>query len=603
MTPSSYFHDIPIAMARKLMSTPLGQFEPTTLLAIAVATALAAVVAYRRITLHLRRRRFQLEHGCQPPPSFRLMDSIFGLAQFSGRRKAAKEHRLLQYASKNFQTLGPTWRSNVFGQEVILTIQPENIKTFLSLKFKEYGLGNRERTLGPLLGRGIFTSDGEPWAHSRAMIRPNFTRDQVADLASLERHVQALLRLLPRDDPSAVVDLQERFFQLTIDSATEFLFGQSTHTLEAAAKGGADGAADFANDFTVAQRWCAERGRVGMVRPIHDLFGGGAGPRAIKNCHAFVDRFVDEAVRYREKVAAPGDDDAKLPDEEEGNGGKRKYVFLHELARSTDDKRRLRDELLNVLLAGRDTTASLLSNMWFCIAKRPEVFARLRREVEEQLGGELPTYEQLKDLKYLKWCMNECTCPRLPPSPSRPNRLTSPSAAHPPRRARQLPPRLPGHPPPHRRRPRLQVARLRRQGHHRRLLDLRHAPPPRHLRRRRRRVPPGPLGDAPPRVGVPALQRRAPHLPGPAVRADGGGLRQRAAAAGVCQGREQGSRGVGGELDSDPVLVQRDQGFVDEGVGLAWPRIATCYLTFLFSDSGAFESLSLWRTGCSLSAC
>jgi cytochrome P450 len=383
----------------------LGQFEPTTLLAIAIATAFVTVVAYRRVRLNLKRRQYQLKHGCQPPPSFRWVNSLFGLAQYSGRRKAAKENRLLKFASGNFQTLGPTWRSNVFGQEVILTIQPENIKTILSLRFKEYGLGNREHTLGPLLGRGIFTSDGESWAHSRAMIRPNFARDQVADLASLERHVQALFRLLPRDDPSKVVDLQERFFQLTIDTATEFLFGQSTNTLEAAAKEGFDASDDFANDFTVAQRWCAQRGRVGMLRPIHSLFGGGAGPRAIKKCHAFVDRFVDEAVRYREKVAAG--EEKKIPDEEEGHGEKRKYVFLHELARSTDDKRRLRDELLNVLLAGRDTTASLMSNMWFCIAKQPEIFAKLRREVDEKLGGELPTYEQLKDLKYLRWCMNE----------------------------------------------------------------------------------------------------------------------------------------------------------------------------------------------------
>jgi cytochrome P450 len=389
----------------------LGQFELTTLLAIAIATAFVALVAYRRVKLNLKRRQYQLKHGCQQPPSFRWINSIFGLAQYSGRRKAAEEHRLLQFASGNFQTLGPTWRSNVFGQEVVLTIQPENIKTILSLRFKEYGLGNRERTLGPLLGRGIFTSDGEAWAHSRAMIRPNFNRDQVADLASLERHVQALFRLLPRDDPSKVVDLQERFFQLTIDSATEFLFGQSTNTLEAAAEEGFNASDDFANDFTVAQRWCAERGRVGLVRPMYDLFSDGSGPRAIKKCHAFVDRFVDEAVRYREKVAES--DEKKIPDEEEGQGQKRKYVFLHELARSTDDKRRLRDELLNVLLAGRDTTASLLSNMWFCIAKRPEIFAKLRSEVEEQLGGELPTYEQLKDLKYLRWCMNECKS--LPP--------------------------------------------------------------------------------------------------------------------------------------------------------------------------------------------
>jgi cytochrome P450 len=104
-------------------------------------------------------------------------------------------------------------------------------------------------------------------------------------------------------------------------------------------------------------------------------------------------------VQYREKR------DAGVSEKDE------KYVFLYELAKETKDKRRLRDELLNVLLAGRDTTASLLSNMWFMLAKHPEIFAKLRQEVEETLQGATPTYEQLRNLKYLKWCMNECKTP------------------------------------------------------------------------------------------------------------------------------------------------------------------------------------------------
>jgi len=125
-------------------------------------------------------------------------------------------------------------------------------------------------------------------------------------------------------------------------------------------------------------------------------------------CHNFVDRFVDEAVRYREQLEKKerggvlDDDEKKI-----GDGEEHKYVFLHELARATTDKRRLRDELLNVLLAGRDTTASLLSNMWFMVARRPEIFEKLRREVQETLNGKLPTYEQLRNMKYMKYCMNE----------------------------------------------------------------------------------------------------------------------------------------------------------------------------------------------------
>ena len=62
------------------------------------------------------------------------------------------------------------------------------------------------------------------------MIRPNFTRAQVADLDTFETHVQHLTDAIPCD--GSTVDLQELFFGLTMDSATEFLFGKSTNTLE-----------------------------------------------------------------------------------------------------------------------------------------------------------------------------------------------------------------------------------------------------------------------------------------------------------------------------------------------------------------------------------
>ena len=83
-----------------------------------------------------------------------------------------------------------------------------------------------------------------------------------------------------------------------------------------------------------------------------------------------------------------------------------RYVFLHELVSQTSDKVKIRSELLNILLAGRDTTASLLSNFWFELANRPGVWGRLRREVDSQ-DGEPPTFEKLKDMKYLRAVLNE----------------------------------------------------------------------------------------------------------------------------------------------------------------------------------------------------
>jgi cytochrome P450 len=377
----------------KEIDTPFGSYSITTLFAFLVAAGCIAAVASSRISLYLRRRKVKQEYGCKPAAKFPVKDFVFGTDQFRNRMKAVKEHRLLEFANGNFRRVGNTWTSRFMGQEAVMTIEPQNVKTVLSLKFEDYGLGLREETLGRLLGKGIFTTDGEPWAHSRAMIRPNFTRSQVADLGAFERHIQTLFKILPTD--GSTVDLQELFFKFTIDSATEFLFGQSTGSLNATLKGiTTTSANDFAKAFNEAQHSVAQRSRLG---PLKRLYRDKAGDDSIRICQEFVDQFVDEAVQYREKL------DAGFHDSKE-----EKYVFLHELAKATTDKRRLRDELLNVLLAGRDTTASLLSNMWFMLAKHPQVFAKLKKEVDETLNGDLPTYETLRNMKYLKYCMNEC---------------------------------------------------------------------------------------------------------------------------------------------------------------------------------------------------
>ena len=49
----------------------------------------------------------------------------------------------------------------------------------------------------PSVGDGIFVQDGKAWEHSRAMLRPNFVRDQISDLDMEERHVQNLIKVLP----------------------------------------------------------------------------------------------------------------------------------------------------------------------------------------------------------------------------------------------------------------------------------------------------------------------------------------------------------------------------------------------------------------------
>jgi cytochrome P450 len=84
-----------------------------------------------------------------------------------------------------------------------------------------------------------------------------------------------------------------------------------------------------------------------------------------------------------------------------------KYVFLEHLAKTGYPAKKIQDELLNTLLAGRDTTAGLLSYLFFHLAREPTVWQKLREEVLAVGDEGIPTFEQIKGMKYMQWVLNE----------------------------------------------------------------------------------------------------------------------------------------------------------------------------------------------------
>lgn len=82
--------------------------------------------------------------------------------------------------------------------------------------------------------------------------------------------------------------------------------------------------------------------------------------------------------------------------------------FTDSLSQFTRDKTVLRDQVVNTLLASRDTTAATLSWLFYELAYDPEVYANLRKEVIDTVGTDgRPTYENLKNMKYMQYCLNE----------------------------------------------------------------------------------------------------------------------------------------------------------------------------------------------------
>jgi cytochrome P450 len=67
----------------------------------------------------------------------------------------------------------------------------------------------------------------------------------------------------------------------------------------------------------------------------------------------------------------------------------------------------LRDELITILLAGHETTASTLSWAWYLVGRHPEAAAALHAEAVEVLGDRTPDHEDLARLPYTTTVIQE----------------------------------------------------------------------------------------------------------------------------------------------------------------------------------------------------
>lgn len=117
---------------------------------------------------------------------------------------------------------------------------------------------------------------------------------------------------------------------------------------------------------------------------------------------AIINRFVMPYIE--QALALPQDELEKISNSDRDNN----FTFLHSIARHTRDPAMLRDQLVAVLLAGRDTTAATLSWTFFELRRYPEKLAKLRREVLGTVGRTgTPNYDDLKSMTYLRHTLNE----------------------------------------------------------------------------------------------------------------------------------------------------------------------------------------------------
>ncbi|CAN3376299.1 hypothetical protein DIURU_004038 [Diutina rugosa] len=335
-------------------------------------------------------------------PTVRLSDGWFG---FRNLYAMVVEKRVYQMVFWLQQQVGSvdgvgtveTWLA---GNPVIITKDPENFKALFATQFDDFGLAGRYAGFKPFLGESVFTMDGPKWKHLRALLRPQFTKEQVGHVQALEPHIQTLVALI-RETEGEPFEAMNYFMKFTQDTATEFLFGESFFSQLDGRPGGKPDSFKqqrmrFNDSVLTAMKFSTLRVVLSKVAWL-------VTPRRYRDACDEIKRFTD--IHVARALAYSDDDLDQLT--------QHSYTILYEFAKVTKDAVVIRDQLLSMLLAGRDTTMSTLSFLWYEITRNPQVYARLRDDIAAHFGvgddarvDEI-TFESLKRCEYLKAVINE----------------------------------------------------------------------------------------------------------------------------------------------------------------------------------------------------
>jgi cytochrome P450 len=289
------------------------------------------------------------------------------------------------------------------GYSIHVLADPAAVEHVLVKNYKNYRKAEFiTKPIRLLLGNGLFSSEGDFWLRQRRLAQPAFLRGAVVRLAgSMTAAIDRKIRSWEAAPDRQTLDIVTEMMRLVFEIAGATLFG-------------ADVAA-CADDIAAAERYIFAKVRHKMDNPLSaPLWMPTRVNRAYWAGKRLLDDVVYRVIEARRRKGPAGDDllDMLLASRDEESG-----------AGMSDQQ--LRDEVLTLLFAGHDTTASGISWAWHLLARHPRVQEDLHDEAAAHLGGRTPTAEDLPHLPLATAILEEAL--RLfPPAPGLARRAIEP---------------------------------------------------------------------------------------------------------------------------------------------------------------------------------
>jgi cytochrome P450 len=247
---------------------------------------------------------------------------------------------------------------------------PDDVKRVLVSNHRNYTKGVGLDRVKILLGKGIMTSEGELWKRQRYMMQPLFHRRVITEFASViaqtnDRWIERWEGLAHRGE---LINLTDEMSELTLEIVLRSIFGRDLDRLSQQLGG---------NPFAVVTKEQS---------------------RDLQFAYKFrsLTKLVAQLIAQRRTSAEDHFD----------------YVAMLMDARDKESgepmgERELVDEIMTLIVAGHETTASGLNWTWYLLSQHPQVEARLHAEIDAAADLSAPTLSEMETLRYTRQIIDE----------------------------------------------------------------------------------------------------------------------------------------------------------------------------------------------------
>lgn len=272
---------------------------------------------------------------------------------------------LLTWLETNFARYGDVYRASIYGTNSYVVSDPDLADYILRLNWQNYKKGQAIKRIGFLLGNGLMVSEGELWKRQRRMIQPAFHEKALTTLtavivaenfALLNQWEQAARN---KQSVNITSSISSSILKITLIS----IFGEDYEQVAAKFNIVSDEHArtmHFAESFRPLRKTVLE---IAVQRRAHNV--------------SRTD-FLGMLMEARDQKTGQPMSDAQLV-----------------------------NEIITLVVAGHETTASTLNWIWYLLSQHPEVEEKLTRELAALPANMPPALDQLRQFPYTRQVIEE----------------------------------------------------------------------------------------------------------------------------------------------------------------------------------------------------